>query len=117
MRRSLLSLGFGFWSPVILAVSDQVETLPSIAGNSARRPDPHRGLPRGSRSGHVCSLYQVSFRGLPVILPSRLGIELVDGPHLGNDSTIENVDTEAVTTPTRRSRANAVKSSPSATRS
>ena len=46
--------------------------------------------------GMVAPFYRVSFRGRPVILPSRLGLDLVDGPGLGNDSTIESVQTKAI---------------------
>lgn len=40
--------------------------------------------------------YSVSVRGRPVILPSRLGIDLADGPSLGASTTIEGIRTRIV---------------------
>jgi len=40
--------------------------------------------------------YSVTFRGRPVVLPSRLGVDLADGPALGVDSVIEGVRTRSV---------------------
>ncbi len=39
--------------------------------------------------------YRVSFRGRPVVLTSRLGIDLADGSSLGADSTIESASTRS----------------------
>jgi alpha-glucosidase len=41
-------------------------------------------------------VYQASLRGRVVILPSRLGVDLVDGASLGNDSMIESVRTRNI---------------------
>jgi len=48
-------------------------------------------------SGEGASIphYSVSFRGRPVALPSRLGIDLADGTTLGVDSTIQGVKTRS----------------------
>jgi alpha-glucosidase len=39
--------------------------------------------------------YRVSFRGRPVVLPSRLGVDLADGSTLGGGSIIEGVTTRS----------------------
>ena len=46
-----------------------------------------------SAEGASLPHYRVSFRGRPVALPSRLGIDLADGTTLGAGSTIEGVKT------------------------
>ena len=50
--------------------------------------DPTAGAPSAVR-------YRVSFRGRPVVLPSRLGVDLADGSSLGAGSTIESVETRS----------------------
>jgi alpha-glucosidase len=49
---------------------------------------------RGQEGGSP--IYRVSFRGRPVILASRLGIDVADGPCFGLDSVIEGVRTRAI---------------------
>ena len=46
--------------------------------------------------GKSSPAYSISFRGRPVILPSRLGIDLVGGSGPGHDSTIEGVRTRVI---------------------
>lgn len=47
-----------------------------------------------SPDGNVsAALYSVSFQGRPVVLPSRLGVDLTDGSSLGADSVIEAAQT------------------------
>jgi alpha-glucosidase len=58
---------------------------------------------------HSVPHFTVSFRGRPVALPSRLGIDLADGTSLGAGSTIEGVTTRDFNTtynqvPGKRSR-------------
>lgn len=49
-----------------------------------------------SENGASVPHYRISFRGRPVVLASRLGVELADQTKLGADSTIENVETRTV---------------------
>ena len=46
--------------------------------------------------GQASPAYSISFRGRPVVLPSRLGIDLAGGQGLGRDSTIAEVRTRAI---------------------
>jgi alpha-glucosidase len=49
-----------------------------------------------SIDGGNSPVYSVSFRGKPVIRPSRLGIDLVAGAALGRDAMIEDVRSRAI---------------------
>ena len=46
--------------------------------------------------GQASPAYSISFRGQPVVLPSRLGIDLAGGKGLGRDSTFVEVRTRAI---------------------
>jgi alpha-glucosidase len=46
--------------------------------------------------GQPSPAYSISYRGRPVVLPSRLGIDLAGGQVLGHDSTIEEVRTRTI---------------------
>ncbi len=50
--------------------------------------------PSGERAAIL--QYQIAFGGRPVVLPSRLGVELADGPSLGTSSIIQGVQTRTV---------------------
>jgi Glycoside hydrolase 97/Glycosyl-hydrolase 97 N-terminal len=97
MRRHILPLACGFWFLVIISASSDGRDTPSRA--AANSPDGQIrievSLARPGE-GRDAPVYRVSFRGRPVISPSRLGVDLVDGPGLGNDSTIESVQTRAI---------------------
>jgi alpha-glucosidase len=49
-----------------------------------------------SLDGGNSPVYSVSFRGKPVIRPSRLGVDMVAGAALGRDATIEDVRSRAI---------------------
>ena len=97
MRRHLLPLACGVWFVISrLRIVRRSGRAVACRGDLAGRADPHGGLPRRTRRGRASPAYSVSFRGRPVVLPSRLGIDLADGPGLGHDSTIEGVQTRAI---------------------
>lgn len=46
--------------------------------------------------GGASPVYSISFRGRPLILPSRLGVDLAGGAALGHRSTIEGIRTRTI---------------------
>jgi alpha-glucosidase len=97
MRRHILSLACALWSLVIISTWSDGRDTPS--GAAATSPDGQIRIEvslakRGE--GRDSPVYLVSFRGRPVILPSRLGVDSVDGLGLGNDSTIESVQKRTI---------------------
>lgn len=46
--------------------------------------------------GTAAPVYRVSFRGKPVILPSRLGVDLGDGSALGNSSELVSAHSQSI---------------------
>ena len=50
----------------------------------------------GSGGKKASPVFQISFQGRSVVLRSGLGVDLVDGPDLGDDSEIESVKTRTI---------------------
>ncbi len=97
MRRSLLALAFGSWLLLDAPGTSAGRDAPTRA--AAASPDGRirieLSLARGGDGGDS-PLYSVTYRGQPVIRPSRLGIDLADGTGLGRDAAIEDVRTRAI---------------------
>jgi alpha-glucosidase len=97
MRRYMLPIACGVWFVITASASCLSRDAPTRA--AATSPD---GRIRVEVSldehgkGGTSPTYSISFRGRPLVLPSRLGVDLVDGPGLGDDSTIEGVRSRAV---------------------
>ncbi len=97
MRRYLLPLACGFWSVVTISGPCHGRDSPSPAAATA----PHGQIRVEISLAHVgaerpAPAYSVSYRGRPVVLASRLGVDLADGSSLGNDSAIEGVRTRTL---------------------
>jgi alpha-glucosidase len=97
MRRHFLPLAFGFGFVIIAPGACAGRDAPSRA--AATSPDGRIrveiSLAQGG-DGPASPAYSISYRGRPVIRPSRLGIDLADGPGLGRDATIEEVRTRVI---------------------
>ncbi len=52
--------------------------------------------PGGEGAGKMVPSYRISFRGRPVVLPSRLEVDMMSGPDLGKDTEIEGVVTRPI---------------------
>jgi alpha-glucosidase len=84
---------------LVFAVSSAVDGQDALPPAAATSPS---GLIRIEVSmadygeGRNSPVYRVHVQGRQVILPSRLGVDLVEGPALGDDSTIESVRTRSI---------------------
>jgi alpha-glucosidase len=97
MRCHLLPLACGVWFVITASASCAGQDSPSRA--AATSPDRQVRVEVSlakQGEGRASPAYSISFRGRSVILPSRLGIDLVGGPGLGHDSAIEGVQTRAI---------------------
>jgi alpha-glucosidase len=97
MQRSLRLLASGFWLVIPGAASWAQHDAPSRA--TATSPDGQIRaevflVDRGAEGASPA--YTVSFRGRPIVLPSRLGIDLADGSGLGRSSVIETIRTRII---------------------
>jgi alpha-glucosidase len=97
MRRSLVLFfgGFGIVAAVAgagAAAEGPSSTSPVVVTSPDGRIRAEVFLDKSGGQDSVPQ-YRVSFRGRPVALPSRLGIDLGDGSTLGAGSTIEGVET------------------------
>jgi alpha-glucosidase len=97
MRRYLLPLACGFGFAIVAPGACAGRDAPARA--AATSPD---GRVRVEVSlaqegdGGASPAYSVSYRGGPIILPSRLGIDLADGAGLGRDAEIADVRTRVI---------------------
>ena len=92
MRTQLLPPTLAFCFAIAAPAMGVGQTHP----RGPRRPRPTGGSGSSSRfpgdgQGGAAASYRVSYRGRPVILPSRLGVDVADGPGLGDGSAIEEV--------------------------
>jgi alpha-glucosidase len=97
MRRHLLPLACGLSFVMSTTASCAVQDNSSRV--SATSPDGQIRVELSlaeRRAGGASPVYSVSFRGRQVILPSGLGVDMVDGPGLGQDSMIEGVRTRTI---------------------
>ncbi len=97
MRCHLLPLACGFCLVVTGAGSCAGRDAPSSV--AATSPDGRIRVEvalAGRGEGGPPPVYSISFRGRPVVLASRLGIDLAGGTALGRDSTIEQVRTQTI---------------------
>lgn len=84
------------WSAALASV---VSAAPlAVAENAAVSPDGNVRIelalePHGEGAKKMVPTYRVSFRGRPVVLPSRLEVDMINGPDLGTDTVIESVAT------------------------
>ncbi len=97
MRRQPLQLACGAWFVVTAFAACAHGDAPSRP--TATSPDRQIRIElflaeRGE--GQASPEYAISFCGRPVVLPSRLGIDLAGGPGLGRDSTIEGARTRTI---------------------
>lgn len=97
MRRHLMRMACWVGSVITASASCACEDTPSRPAATS----PHRQIrielflaERGGRQASPA--YSISYRGRPVVLPSRLGIDLADGQGLGHDSTIEGARTRTI---------------------
>lgn len=97
MQHYGLALGCGVWLGLVACVSCEGGDL--TPGAAATSPDGRIrvevSLNKGEK-GTGLPEYSVSFRGRPVVLKSRLGVDFVEGPGLGEDSAIEGVRTRII---------------------
>lgn len=52
--------------------------------------------PRSDGAAEMVPVYQISYRGRAVVLPSRLGVRMVNGPDLGANVIVEKVETQEI---------------------
>jgi alpha-glucosidase len=92
MPRRLLPLALGCW----LGITGTAFSAVRETGTQAAATSPDGGVrieisfPASGVADSYPS-YGVFFRGRPVVLPSRIAIDLVDGPSLGRDVVIEGI--------------------------
>jgi alpha-glucosidase len=97
MRRSLLPMACVSWLLIVAPGSSVGRDAPSgaaIASPDGRIRAGVSLVPNGD--GRAAPAYSISYRGRPIVIPSRLGIDLADGSGLGRDATIEEVRTRTI---------------------
>lgn len=91
-RRLASILGIiGFAAAATFVAAAETSTPVAVSPNGQIRIEvaldpPSDGAPK----------YQISFRGKPVVLPSRLQIEMTNSPNLGSKTSIENIATRQI---------------------
>jgi len=97
MRRHLPPLAFGLWFVTTASISCAgVDTASRAVATSPDRQIRVEVSLAERRDGAASPVYSISFRGTQVIMPSGLGVDLLGGPVLGHDSTIEEVRTRTI---------------------
>ena len=97
MRRHLTRLACGFWFVITASASWAAQDTPSRPAATSPDRQTRIELALADRGGgQAAPSYSISFRGRPVVLPSRLGIDLAGGQGLGHDSAIEGVRTRTI---------------------